>query len=446
MINTSFSLLFLAKGLRPILFGKYQYAEQNSEWDLHPTGIHFLTHETEKAWDIPMTWQTIRATDATANDLREAPILFLSGKDALVLDQQQKLALKDYIENGGFVVAEACQGDGCGANVPFDTSFRALMTELFPESKLEPIAENHPIWNANFPIKPNPGWPLLGLQTCCRTSVIYSPRSLSCYWQMDRPNLLKQFNKSIADEIIEIRKLGINIAAYATGRELLQRLSRPKLAEQSSVVLDDRVLTYPRLIPASLTDDAPNAWKNVLRELSASTQFTVSQGKKTLPADFEQMANFPFLFMHGREQFELQPSERAAIKKYVELGNMLFVDSICASDAFSKSFEKEIETIFPGQLKDIPSNHSIWTRQFGSDLSRVELRRPDPTAPNGVLLESTHPQLKGIEIDGRFVLIYSPFDISCAMENAAANQCRGYSKKDAAAIAINVLLYALLVD
>jgi hypothetical protein len=45
--------------------------------------------------------------------------------------------------------------------------------------------------------------------------------------------------------------------------------------------------------------------------------------------------------------------------------------------------------------------------------------------------------------DGRVAAVLSPYDLSCAMENAAASQCVGYSKDDASKIAVNVVLYAL---
>ncbi len=446
IIDTSFALLFLSKGLRPILFGKYQYTESSNEWDLHPEGIHFLTRETEKAWNLPMTWQTIRAKEATANDLREAPILYIAGREKLILTEQQKKALKDYVENGGFIFAEAYQGDGCGDAVPFDTSFRELMAELFPDAPFEPLGAEHPVWTANYLIKPNPGWPVYGLQTCCRTGVIYVSRNLTGYWRLDRPAFLDKFPANVSEQIVELRKFGVNVAAYATGRELLQRLSRPKLVDREVTVLKNRVLNYPKLQHAGGADDAPNAWKNILLEFAGQTQFTIDMEKKVIPVNFAEMANYPLLFLHGRNALGFSAEERQAIKKYLENGNLLFIDSICSSAEFNQSIEEELEKIFPGGLKPIPANHPIWQATYGHDLKTVTLRTPDFQAPQGYVEQKTAPQLKGIEIEGRWAVVFSPYDLSCAMENASANQCQGYAKEDAAKIAVNVLLYALLVD
>ena len=48
-----------------------------------------------------------------------------------------------------------------------------------------------------------------------------------------------------------------------------------------------------------------------------------------------------------------------------------------------------------------------------------------------------------MRIDGRWAVIFSPLDISCALENHEAIECRGYRREDAARIALNVLLYAI---
>ncbi len=108
-ISTAFALLFLSKGKRPVVFGKYQHTT-TSDWDRHPKGIHYLTRQVGTEFEQKLNWQTVRGVDATVDDLLEAPVLFFSGRDALKLTKKQKDNLKKYVENGGFIFAEACQG------------------------------------------------------------------------------------------------------------------------------------------------------------------------------------------------------------------------------------------------------------------------------------------------------------------------------------------------
>ena len=53
------------------------------------------------------------------------------------------------------------------------------------------------------------------------------------------------------------------------------------------------------------------------------------------------------------------------------------------------------------------------------------------------------PHLEAIELDDRYGVIFSPFDLSCALEQTSSLECPGYSIDDAARIGVNVILYAL---
>jgi len=59
-------------------------------------------------------------------------------------------------------------------------------------------------------------------------------------------------------------------------------------------------------------------------------------------------------------------------------------------------------------------------------------------------IRSVEPFLEGIEIDGRFVVIYSKYDISCALERQASVACAGYMHEDAVRLAVNIILYAMI--
>ena len=61
----------------------------------------------------------------------------------------------------------------------------------------------------------------------------------------------------------------------------------------------------------------------------------------------------------------------------------------------------------------------------------------------GVRVFKTPPKLEGIKVGDRWVVVFSPHDLSCAMENASIHQCVGYNKDDASRIGVNIILYAL---
>jgi hypothetical protein len=157
-----------------VVISKLKYADDKT-WDLHRDGVQNLTRRVEQRWKMDLVWQTVDAKAATVEDLLQTPVLFISGRDGLPLTREQKQNLKQYVEQGGFIFAEACEGNGCDGK-RFDRDFTALMAELFPNSQLRLLPPDHPVWYAEEKVDPKYMRPLYGVDACCRTSVVYCPR------------------------------------------------------------------------------------------------------------------------------------------------------------------------------------------------------------------------------------------------------------------------------
>jgi hypothetical protein len=132
----------------------------------------------------------------------------------------------------------------------------------------------------------------------------------------------------------------------------------------------------------------------------------------------------------------------------LERGGMLFADAICSSREFTEAFNREMTAIFPDhKLERIPPSHPLFTPEFGGDdLSIVSRREPQRAAADGPLrsqVREGEPYLEGIKLGDRYAVLYSPYDISCALENHESLECEGYTRKDAARIGLNALLYSL---
>ena len=448
LVATSFGLLFLSKGKRPIAIGKYNHGV--ADWDLHPKGVHYLTRRLELEWKKKLNWQTVKAENSTVDDLLEAPVLFMSGKDAIGLSAKQKETLSLYLENGGFLFAEAYEGDGCGKAIGYDKAFRELMEEIFPDSKLEPLDRAHPIWRARYKLLFNNERPLLGLQACCRTSVVYCPTNLSCYWGLDQPAIMDNagVKKKLKERVEYCTQLGVNVVAYATGIEnLKEKGETPKVVERKFDLLTDRVLVLPKLRHGGGDDDAPNAWRHVLRELEATVGLDMKTDKKMISPSFEELADHPFVFIHGRTGFSFTDEQRQAIRDSLEHGGFIFADSICASDEFTKSFRDEMNRILEKPLRPIPADHAMLTDRIGYKLDRVQFQIRDPKVAGGIgPLQWGPPRLEMGEYNGRIAVVFSPLDLSCALENIQKSQCTGYTREFAKKIGVNVVLYYLLGD
>src|SRR5262249_34359030 len=144
-------------------------------------------------------------------ELLQSPIVYFNGHQDPDFSDKEKELLKQFVEQGGFIFAEAC----CG-RPEFDRGFRKLVKELWKEHDLLDLKPDHPVWRSHFLVKPNsldlPGKPykLQGIEMGCKTVVIYSPQDLSCLWEA---NNVKDGRGQAAF------RLGANIVAYATGME-----------------------------------------------------------------------------------------------------------------------------------------------------------------------------------------------------------------------------------
>ncbi len=99
-----------------------------------------LTLYVEPRWKRELTWQVIDLEAASVDDLLQAPVLFFAGGENPLPpgdQRQQQLArkLRDYLDRGGFLLAEA---DCCSTG--FDEGFRQLMKLVFPEPEYAPEA------------------------------------------------------------------------------------------------------------------------------------------------------------------------------------------------------------------------------------------------------------------------------------------------------------------
>jgi len=451
-ISTAMALLFLSKGRRPIVMAKLKYGD-GDEWNQHRRDAANLSAYTEEAWDIGLTWQVLDPTTASVEDLLQAPVLYISGSQAPALMEHAK-KLRDYVDRGGFIFAEAC----CQDSRSFDEGFRKLMAAVFtePEYQLQHLTPGHPIWRMQDIVRPDSPYVgrLWGVEYGCRTCVVYADQDLSCYWELAQPGTWSQYPAPVTQHVADALAIGVNVLTYATNREPKgkeQSFDTP-LADDESASADGSsrgVIEIAKLRHGGGCNDAPGALVNLLRTASqGELKLNVRAAPELINISDQNLFRYHLVFMHGRHDFHLTDAERTQLREYLERGGTLLADSICASKAFATAFRREIAAAMPGAaLKRIPTDDPIFTSSYGGfDIRQVSLRDPQAAGdaqPIAARIRQVEPQLEGIEIDDRWAVIFSPFDISCALESHEAIGCRGYTQQDAARIGLNVLLYSL---
>lgn len=423
--ETAFALLFLGKGHRSILMNKLRWSRGN-EWREDRNDAAHLTAWLGTKLGQPVTWQVVDLADPMTRWL-EAPILYFNGHRFPRFTQEQAKKLRKFVELGGTILAEAC----CGADA-FREGMQTFAAQNFGEWPMQKLAADHPAYHAMFELKAD-DFELEGIDLGCRTSVIFSPRDFSCLWEQGNIPVLSE----------RAFRMGANIAAYVTGKEPLpDRLSVVEVPPERR----DRVptirggLQFGQVVHSGGWRAAPHALPNLARHLNERANVDVVT--KTVPIHLaeENVFEYPVIYLGGHFEFTLTPPERETLKRYLNRGGFLFADACAGRTAFDKAFRQLMADMF-GQdaLKPLPPTHPILTGQVGYDISRVTyqpaLQREQP--------DLTTPVLEGVELHGRSAVVYSRYDIACALEGYKCPYCRGYIKRDAERVAINIVLYAL---
>jgi len=460
-VSTAFALLFLSKGRRPILMSKIPFGGDGM-WNVHPNDVNNLTDFAEKNWKLDLTWQIIPIDRATTDDLLQSPVLYFSGSRSPLPPnerQQAELAakLRGYLDQGGFVVAEAQAND----KGDFGDGFRELMKLVLPEPgyELQLLEQNHPIWMAEFPIEPDQMRPIEGINFGCRTSVVYIPKyqeggrlrpSLSCLWEVaqvfDRgtkyaPPVQRQIDAGLG--------IGLNILAYATNRELK---FKDQVAESVGKKLTEAGDRRGKIFLGLLehgggANAAPHAIPNLLQWSALHLGLPVDIRTDLVEPASPELLAYPIVFMHGRSAFQWTEDQRAQLKKYIENGGFLFGSAICSAKPFADSFKAELKRMFPDRpLEEVKPDDPLWSEEYGGfKIERLQLRLPEQSPGKKMVVseQAVVPSLQGIRFDDRLAVVFSPHDVSCALEKANTLECKGYSQESAMRLAVNVLLYAL---
>ena len=116
------------------------------DWNNDHDDVRNLVGLVSRDWKNLLTWQVVdperRHASRTCSRRRSSSSTATRPPSSRA---EGKKNLRDYVEQGGFIFAEAC----CG-RAEFDQGFRALMKEIFPEPEYElhPLAEDHAVWRS----------------------------------------------------------------------------------------------------------------------------------------------------------------------------------------------------------------------------------------------------------------------------------------------------------
>lgn len=426
--QTAFALLFLAKGNRPLLVQKVQW---EGRWNRNLHDLENLTDFLGEKLGGPVGWQNT-PLDVPLESLRASPILYITGHEFPDFSPAEKQKLKDYVaRGGGTLLFEAC----C-ASKDFAAGFARLAEELWPGQPATELPPDHPVYHALMKVDEPYG--LRGIAHGCRTAVFFSPRALSVLWELQRVPTYSE----------RAFHIGANLAAYATGGEkLLPRLANPDIAPQAdrdgpAGEVPRGAVRIARLVHEGGWNLLPHAEVRLAKLLSKTARIDVVARSRPLRPTDEAIYEYPVVFMTGVGPFEWTENDRAALRAYLKRGGFLLVNNGCGRRAFDRSFRENLAKLFPDSpLKPLPADHPIYTAQTGIDVGQVRYR---PGLAKELGVQATNrPPLEAVLLDGRACILYSPYDLACALSGVRPFGSRGYQEEGGRRLAMAMLLFAI---
>jgi hypothetical protein len=467
VIDTAFALLFLSKGRTPVLLTKLAYGdaavgesgllvERGDEdgkvgWNRKQNDARHLAEFASRELfnGLPLGWQVYdsRRVDLDGDRVREevetllaSPVMYLNGHRRPVLNGQQKELVKRYVDEGGFLFAEAC----CGSR-EFADGFRELMTELFPENKLAPMPAEHPVWRSFFQVSPADFKGVECLDRGCKTVVVLTTSPMAGYWEEERYQPKRGVPATSRGQ--RAYQFAGNVIAYATGMQPPeQKGTRVKLADPKADASPPRGAFKPvQLKLPGETAPAPAAMRNLLAYTKAAVGLEAAADKRELSPGSEELFKYKFMYAHGRRAFALSDDEIDNIRMNLETGGLLFADAACGKPEFDRAFREFVKKLYPDRkLELIPPEDELYSQKLNGTAIRTVKRREkaDGAGPDGGYRDLP-PHLEGVKIDGRWVVLYSKYDIGCSLERRVSTDCLGHTPESATLLGSAAVLYAL---
>ena len=242
--------------------------------------------------------------------------------------------------------------------------------------------------------------------------------------------------------------MGMNIIAYATGMEPpKQRLSKRTIADNKEERAPVKGFLKPAQIEIPEQPPAPAAMRNLMNFLRDEARLDVVVGVEKLKPNDEDLFKYKFLYMHGRKSFDFDTEDIDNIKANLQSGGLLLADACCGQPQFDASFRKMMGKMFPeNKLEAIPVDDLLFSEKLNRTAIKTVKRREkagSAQAGNDAGFEDLPPALEGIKLNGRWVVIYSKYDLGCALENHKSTDCLGHNPDSARRIAAAAVLYSL---
>lgn len=430
IVNTSYTLLFLARGLNPVVFNKLQF---HGDWNNRPRDLASLTRWMSAQFERTLNWQIINL-DVPVAELHDAPFLYISGSVKPGLSDEEKRKLKRYILEGGTVVSVT----ECGGQEGFRKGIREIYEELFPDYKLKDVGRDHPVYSVHYKLYGNPK--VYIMTNGIRPIVYHIDEDLSKDWQLQASRTRKG-----SFEIMG------NIVLYHIGRFASLRprgtshwpepLTQAELAGVKQTV--PMAVVSLDLEREGLVE--PLAYQRfatmLARRHSTRVEFLGEEsdvGVPTMKLEKLGESGARVAVLIGSGKLSLDDAQKASIQKFIQAGGTILLDAQGGDRSFAMMAEPVFSQLFKGRVFERVKVDAEVYQMPGLEISEVAYRKPAQAR----LGNSKTPMLQTIQTDGPGRVYFSAQDISAGLAGYVCDLVDGYVPESSWMLMRNIVLQA----
>ncbi|MBI2438903.1 MAG: DUF4159 domain-containing protein, partial [Lentisphaerae bacterium] len=330
---------------------------------------------------------------------------------------------------------------------PFFDSAKEELSLIFPESKVQRLTSDHPLFHAYYDIGQvtyrkgvraagyTSDEPLFyGVTINCRTVAIISRWCMAIGWDALNDDTLMGYSAEDA------MKLGVNIMSYATSQR-----AWAKTVAQAMTFTDADTVKAGKVFVAQVMYDGE--WKTrhaglsvLLQQFNRRTDIPVKFGQQDLKLSDQRIFDTPILYLTGHETFQFSGAEAQNLREYLNKGGFLLAEACCGRRAFNAAFMAEMKKIFPDRsFNSVPVESPLFALP-----NQIKSLGVTPALSAQLSGKTTiPPSLLGLEVNGQLAVIYSPYGLSGGWEMAQNPYAFGYDDAGALSLGENILMHTM---
>jgi len=400
--NTSFALMFLSHANARPAFVKLDYtppgAQEPVTWSENPRDIAALTRWASRATERRLRWEIVNSK-TSLDELLASRVMVITGSKAMELTPELTTRIRDFALNGGLVLGVPTTDAG------FAQSFKTLGESIFTGYSFRDLKPEHPIFTQQQ-FKAGLKKPLTkvtGLSNGARELMLLMPNT----------NISRNWARRSLVATGGTYQLGTNIYLYAGDPS-------PTVPAQAAAASFQTMLVG-RLKHAGNFNAEPAAFTG---KILSQSKYQWATQDIDLTADLK-----PFALLHlaGTDNVNFTDADIATLRKYVDDGGTVLIESIGAAPAFTASAEE--------LMQRIKKPDETLTKLLAAD---PLFNSPNNTAPlrfrSGLADLLVRPRFSVLNINGRVAVAFTPADFSSTLAGACTNDYASWDAPSAVRI------------